>query len=53
MPLSRERWTRGKWWRRAGLVSTYAAAMESAAAKVRRVLPAPLGRRLPRWLSKA
>jgi predicted DNA-binding transcriptional regulator YafY len=32
--------------RRAGLVTTSAAAVESAAAKVRRVLPAALGRRL-------
>jgi predicted DNA-binding transcriptional regulator YafY len=39
--------------RRAGLVSASAAAMESAAAKVRRVLPATLGRRLDALLATA
>ena len=37
--------------RRAGLVTTSAAAMESAAAKVRRVLPEKLGRRLDALLA--
>jgi predicted DNA-binding transcriptional regulator YafY len=39
--------------RRAGLVTTSAAAMESAAAKVRRVLPEALGRRLDALLATA
>jgi predicted DNA-binding transcriptional regulator YafY len=39
--------------RRAGLVTTSAAAMESAAAKVRRVLPEKLGRRLDALLATA
>jgi len=39
--------------RRAGLVTTAAAAVDSASAKVRRVLPAALGRRLDALLSAA
>ncbi|MEV5711870.1 YafY family protein [Actinoallomurus sp. NPDC052274] len=39
--------------RRAGLVTTSPAAMENAAAKVRRVLPAALGRRLEALLATA
>ncbi|WNV82524.1 YafY family protein [Umezawaea sp. Da 62-37] len=39
--------------RRAGLVSTSIAAMESAAAKVRRVLPEPLARKLDTLLTTA